>query len=169
MNYNKDLFKKFFTEFYQHFEEYDVYPSHITSMHERLAEEYCQSALLYSYNTINETEKNPIKSIISTGLLVNFMWKDISGDETDKYLQISQITDEYEINTEEILLKIYLKDNPEKIEEYYKLIDEMIDFTDYLTHQKGIVLGEDGILKETLTVYYSIFLFCCVMDVWMDI
>lgn len=101
-------------------------------------------------------------------ILVNFMWKDISGDETDKYLQISQITDEYEINTEEILLKIYLKDNPEKIEEYYKLIDEMIDFTDYLTHQKGIVLGEDGILKETLTVYYSIFLFCCVMDVWMD-
>ena len=166
MNYNKDLFKKFFTEFYQHFEEYDVYPSHITSMHERLAEEYCQSALLYSYNTINETEKNPIKSIISTGLLVNFMWKDISGDETDKYLQISQITDEYEINTEEILLKIYLKDNPEKIEEYYKLIDEMIDFTDYLTHQKGIVLGEDGIkLKQTLTFYFSIFLFCCVMDI----
>ena len=72
MNYNKELFKDVFTALYQHFDEYSVHPSNITDIHEMLAQEYCQNALIYCYNTKNESEKNPIKNIIATGLLVNY-------------------------------------------------------------------------------------------------
>lgn len=169
MNYNKGLFKKIFTDLYQHFDEYSVHPSHITDIHKMLAKEYCQNALIYCYNTLNESEKSPLKNIVSTGLTVNYLWIKYSGDEIDKYMQISAITDNYEISTETIMVDMHLKDHPEKIQEYYKLIDEITDFTEFLTHQKGITIGEDGILKDTLTVYYAVFLFCTVMDVWMDI
>ena len=164
MNYNKELFKDIFTSLYQHFDEYSVHPSEITDIHEMLAQEYSQNALIYCYNTKNESEKNPIKKIVSTGLLVNYLWNEFEGDEIDKYMQISAITDNYEISAEEIMVEIHLKDQPEKIQMFYKLIDEISNFIEFLTHLKGIVIGEDGILKDTLTVYYAIFLFCCVLN-----
>ena len=169
MNYNKELFKDVFTALYQHFDEYSVHPSNITDIHEMLAQEYCQNALIYCYNTKNESEKNPIKNIIATGLLVNYLWNEFEGDEIDKYMQISAITDCYEISAEEIMVEIHLKDQPDKIEEYYKLIDEITDFTEYLTHQKSIIISDDCELKTTLTVFFAIFIFCSVMDVLMDI
>lgn len=169
MNYNKELFKEVFTALYQHLVEYCVLPSEMTDIQKQLAQGYCQNALIFCYNTKNESEKNPIKKIVSTGLLVNYLWNEFEGDEIDKYMQISAITDNYEISAEEIMVEIHLKDQPDKIEEYYRLIDEITDFTEYLTHQKSITIGEDGVLKDTLTVYYAVFLFCTVMDVWMDI
>ena len=84
-------------------------------------------------------------------------------------MQISAITDNYEISTETIMVDMHLKNNPEKTQEFYKLLDDITDFTEFLTHQKGITIGDDGVLKDTLTVYYAVFLFCTVMDVWMDI
>lgn len=164
MNYNKELFKEFFTALYQHFVEYCVRPSEITDIHEMLANEYSQNALIYCYNTKNEYEKSPIKKIVSTGLLVNYLWNEFEGDEIDKYMQISAITDNYEISAEEIMTEIHLKDKPDKIQEFYKLIDEITNFIEFLTHQKGLVIGEDGILKTTLTVYCALFLFCCVLS-----
>ena len=169
MNYNKELFKEVFTALYQHFDEYSVHPSEITDIHKQLAQEYCQNALIYCYNTKNESEKNPIRNIIATGLLVNYLWNEFAGDDIDKYMQISAITDNYEISAEEIMTEIHLKDKPDKIQEFYKLIDEITNFIEFLTHQKGITIGDDGVLKDTLTVYYAVFLFCTVMDVWMDI
>lgn len=169
MNYNKELFKEVFTALYQHFDEYSVHPSKITGIHKQLAQEYSQNALIFCYNTKNEYEKNPIKKIVSTGLLVNYLWNEFEGDEIDKYMQISAITDNYEISAEEIMTEIHLKDKPDKIQEFCKLIDEITNFIEFLTHQKGLVIGEDGVLKDTLTVYYAVFLFCTVMDVWMDI
>ena len=164
MNYDKELFKDIFTALYQHFDEYSVYPSEITDIHKQLAQEYCQNALIYCYNTKNESEKSPIKKIVGTGLLVNFLFSHYDGDEIDKYMQISAITDNYEISAEEIMVEIYLKDQPDKIEEFYKLIDEITDFSEFLTHQKGIFISENEIkLKQTLTFYFSIFLFCCVL------
>ena len=79
-------------------------------------------------------------------------------------MQISDITDNYEISAEEIMTEIHLKDKPDKIQEFYKLIDEITDFTEFLTHQKGLVIGEYGVLKDTLTVYCALFLFCCVLS-----
>lgn len=164
MNYNKELFKDIFTSLYQHFDEYSVHPSKITDIHKQLAQEYSQNALIFCYNTKNESEKNPIKKIVSTGLLVNYLWNEFEGDEIDKYMQISAITDNYEISAEEIMTEIHLKDKPDKIQEFYKLIDEITNFIEFLTHQKGLVIGEDGILKTTLTVYCALFLFCCVLS-----
>ncbi len=165
MNYNKELFKEVFTALYQHFDEYSVHPSEITDIHKQLAQEYCQNALIYCYNTNNEAEKNPIRKIVETGLLVNYLWNEFAGDDIDKYMQISAITDCYEISAEEIMVEIHLKDQSEKIQEYYKLIDEITDFTEFLTHQKGIFISENEIiLKQTLTFYFSIFLFCCVLS-----
>ena len=48
-------------------------------------------------------------------------------------------------------------------------IDEITDFTEYLTHQKSIIISDDCELKTTLTVFFAIFIFCSVMDVLMDI
>ena len=170
MNYDKELFRDIFMALYQHFDEYSVLPSEITDIHEMLAQEYSQNALIYSYNTKNESEKNPIKNIVSTGLLVSYLLTYYDGDEIDKYMQISAITENYEISAEEIMVEIYLKDHPKKIQEFYKLIDEITDFSEYLTHQKGIFIEENKIiLKSTLTFYFSIFIFCSVIDVWMDI
>ena len=168
MNYDKELFRDIFTALYQHFDEYSVHPSEITDIHKQLAQEYCQNALIYCYNTKNECEKSPIRNIVSTGLLINFLWNDkFAGDEIDKYMQISAITDCYEISAEEIMVEIHLKDQPEKMQEYYKLIDEITDFAEFLTHQKNIQNLEDEKLITTLTMLYAIFLFCCVIDIYM--
>ncbi len=169
MNYDKELFRDIFTALYQHFDEYSVHPSNITDIHKQLAQEYCQNALIYCYNTKNEYEKSPIKKIVGTGLLVNYLWNEFKGDEIDKYMQISAIIENYEISAEEIMVEVYLKDQPDKIEEYYKLIDEITDFTEYLTHQKGITIGENGKLIDNLSMYFTIFQFCSVLNVWKDV
>jgi hypothetical protein len=119
-------------------------------------------------NPLDVFKKNPLLDIIATGLYVNYMWNEIEGDEVTKFTQIYPIIEDYEVKANEIIKKVLLKDNPEKIEKYLDLTHSILISTFNFVSKNKIILGDAGILKDSLTVFYAVFLYTCCMDGWMD-
>ena len=169
MNVNEELFYELSTHLSETLKSHNPHPSKPTSTHELLATEYCQTALLYCYNETDTFKKNPLIDIISTGLYVNYLWTEIEGDEVNKFTEIYPIIENYEVKADEIIKKALLKDNPDKIEKYIDLTHSILISTFNFVSENRIVLGDNGILKDSLTVFYELFIFTsCCMDGWMD-
>lgn len=168
MNINEELFYELSNHLTETLKSYNPHPSEPTSTHELLATEYCQTALMYCYNEIDVFKKNPLLDIIATGLYVNYMWNEIEGDEVNKFTEIYPIIENYEVKADEIIKKALLKENPEKIEKYIDLTHSILISTFNFVSENKIVLGDNGILKDSLTVFYAVFLYTCCMDGWMD-
>ena len=168
MNVNEELFYELTSYLSETLKNLNPHASEYTSTHELLATEYCQTALLYCYNEIDVFKKNPLLDIIATGLYVNYLWNEIEGDEVNKFTQIYPIIESYEVKADEIIKKALLKENPEKIEKYIDLTHSILISTFNFVSENKIVLGDNGILKDSLTVFYAVFLYTCCMDGWMD-
>lgn len=168
MNVDEELFYELSNHLTETLKDYNPHPSEPTSTHELLATEYCQTALLYCYNEIDVFKKNPLLDIIATGLYVNYLWNEIEGDEVNKFTEIYPIIENYEVKSNEIIKKALLKDNPDKIEKYIDLTHSILISTFNFVSENKIVLSDNGTLKNNLSVFYAVFLYCCSMDGWLD-
>ena len=90
----------------------------------------------------------------------------LSLDEGEKYLNIISTLSSATLSIDGVLVGLLLNSDAIKAKETFKIAQSLaVEDCLNLTHQKEILLGENGVLKDTMTILYAIFLIGCAQKI----
>ena len=165
MNYNKKLFDEIIECISAVLTDTTDLPIIRDDFYQSIAMDYCSELLVKTYNATKQEFKEPKKMLelaFAAGCFCR-MVNDISKlDESEKYLNIISTLDNAVLSIDGVLVGLLLNSNAVKSKETFKIAQSLaVDECLNLTYQKSIILGDDGILKDTMTVLYAMFLLGC--------
>lgn len=130
-----------------------------------LAMNYCPDLLVKTYNATKEEFKTPEKILelsFAAGYFVKFLNTMSSGEEGLKYANISSLLSNCTLTVDSMMVGMLLNGYATKAREDFKIIRSLaVEECLNLTHQKSLTIGDEGILKDMMTVLYAIFLLGC--------
>lgn len=169
MNYNKELFNEIvecvgsvLTDTTDQLAIHDDF-------YKSIAMTYCPQLLIETYNATKQEfkeSKKMLKLAFAAGCFCRMVCDISKLDESEKYINITSTLSSAVLSIDGVLVGLLLNSEAVKAKETFRIAQSLaVEDCLYLTHQKSIKLGDDGILKETMTVLYAVFLLGCAQKI----
>lgn len=168
MNYDKKLFDEIIECVCSVLTDTTDLPAIHDDFYKSIAMNYCPELLIKIYNATKEDFKEPKRMLelaFTAGCFCRIV-NEMSNDEENNYINITSILSDTVLSIDGVLVGLLLNSDAVKAKETFRIAQKLaVDECLYLTHQKSIKLGDDGILKETMTVLYAVFLLGCAQKI----
>lgn len=169
MNYNKELFDEIVQSVSSVLTDTTDLPTIHNDFYKSIAMEYCSELIIKIYNTTKQDFKEPKRMLelaFAAGCFCR-MVKDVSKlEESEKYINITSALDNAVLTIDGMLVGLLLNSDAAKAKETFRIAQSLaVEDCLYLTHQKSIILGDDGVLKDTTTILYAMFLLGCAQKI----
>lgn len=169
MNYDKELFNEIFECVGSVLTDTTDLPTIHDDFYKSIAMDFCPQLLIEVYNATKENFKEPKRSLelaFAAGCFCRMVYDISKLDESEKYMNISSTLSNAVFSIDGMLVGLLLNSDAAKAKETFRIAQSLaVEDCLYLTHQKSIKLGDDGILKETMTVLYAVFLLGCAQKI----
>ena len=165
MNYNQKLFDEIIENVSSVLTDTTDLPIIRYDFYRSLAMNYCPDLIIKIYNATKQDFKEPKRMLelaFAAGCFCRMVNDVLSLDEGKKYLNIISTLSSATLSIDGVLVGLLLNSEAVKVKEKFKIAQSLaVEDCLNLTHQKEILLGENGILKENMTVLYAVFLLGC--------
>lgn len=169
MNYNKELFDEIIECVGSVLTDTTDLPTIHDDFYKSIAMVCCPELLIKIYNATKEDFKEPKRMLelsFAAGCFCR-MVNDISKlEESEKYINITSTLSTATLSVDGVLVGLLLNSEAVKAKEEFKIAQSLaVEDCLNLTHQKEILLGDDGKLKDNMTVLYAMFLLGCSQNI----
>lgn len=169
MNYNEELFDEIIECIGSVLSDTTDLPTIHDNFYQSLAMNYCPELLIKLYNATKEDFKEPKRMLelsFAAGCFCRMVYEISKLDESEKYLNITSALSNAVFSIDGMLVGLLLNSEAVKAKEQFKIAQTLaVDDCLNLTYQKSILLGDDGKLKDNMTVLYSMFLIGCSQNI----
>ena len=167
MNYNEELFDEIIECIGSVLTDTTDLPIIRDDFYQSIAMDYCSELLIEVYNATKEDFKEPKRMLelaFAAGCFCR-MVNDVSKlEESEKYINITSALNNAVLTIDGMLVGLLL--NSDAAKETFRIAQSLaVEDCLYLTHQKSIILGDDGVLKDTTTILYAMFLLGCAQKI----
>ena len=169
MNYNEELFDEIIECIGSVLTDTTDLPIIRDDFYQSIAMDYCSELLIEVYNATKEDFKEPKRMLelaFAAGCFCR-MVNDVSKlEESEKYINITSALNNAVLTIDGMLVGLLLNSDAAKAKETFRIAQSLaVEDCLYLTHQKSIILGDDGVLKDTTTILYAMFLLGCAQKI----
>ncbi|MBR7132569.1 MAG: hypothetical protein IKD04_03470 [Clostridia bacterium] len=168
MNYNKELFNEIVECVGSVLTDTTDQPAIHDDFYKSIAMDYCSELLVKTYNATKQEFKKPKKMLelaFAAGCFCRIV-NEMSNDEENNYINITSILSDTVLSIDGVLVGLLLNSDAVKAKETFRIAQSLaVDDCLTLTHQKKILLGIEGKLKDNMTVLYAMFLFGCSQNI----
>lgn len=167
MNINKELFENSQTGLFETIDTARPLCDTQRKEVEYYTVEYCTKAIIDFYKAKENSEKTPQKlmtAIFNAGIFTRFLFDNFADNTEERNKEIITFLSGFGLWEQTYGWMENRLADIEECEKYNNYLELTVSDMCYLTYQKSIVIGDNGNLKDMLTVLYSIFIFACCLQ-----
>ncbi len=172
MNYNKELFNEIIECVGSVLTDTTDLPTIHDDFYKSLAMVYCPDLLIKIYDATKQEFKEPKKMLelaFAAGCFCRMVCEISKLDESEKFINITSALNNAVLSIDGMLVGMLLNSDAVKAKEQFKIAQSLaVEECLNLTHQKAILLGDEGKLKDNMTALYAMFLIGCSQNIKYD-
>ena len=169
MNYNHKLFDEIIENVSSVLTDTTDLPIIRYDFYRSLAMNYCPELLIKIYNATKQEFKEPKKMLelaFAAGYFCRMVCEISKLEESEKYINITTALSNAVLTIDGMLVGLLLNSEAVKAKEKFRIAQSLaVEDCLNLTYQKLVLLGDDGKLKDNMTILYAMFLMGCAQKI----